>query len=114
MRIIKRSAIAAAAVLIVAFGSSVGVGHATTHTEDFAAFNPLLSISVGDTVDFSSSCTDCGVGGDFLSLSETAPSIDSIAADVFVATVTHFLTHSQSPARMPTGSAPRRSFCRRL
>jgi hypothetical protein len=63
MRIIKRSAIAAAAVLIVAFGSSVGVGHATTHTEDFAAFNPLLSISVGDTVDFSSSCTDCGVGG---------------------------------------------------
>jgi plastocyanin len=105
MMIIKRSAVAAAA-LAVAFGSSVGVGHATTYSEDFATFNPLLSISVGDTVDFSSSCTDCGDGGDFFSLSETAPKIMSIAANMFVAEGDSFSYTFTIVGTYAYGSAP--------
>lgn len=103
---ITRSVVVAAAVLAAAFGSSVGVSHATTYTEDFATFNSLLSIKVGDTVDFSSSCTDCGNGGDFLSLSETAPSFVSIAANMFVAEGQSFPYTFTSAGTYAYGSAP--------
>jgi plastocyanin len=71
---------------LMALVSLLGVSNAnaSTYNEVFSTNNPLLTINVGDTVDFSCPYSFNNSGGDYLDFGETSPTSGAIVGSYLV------------------------------